>query len=512
MSSTAIARRRTAQTRIQRVKAAAAARKVVQGDLLDGSSDLRAKFDAAQTTDDNYKHWSNADSLGPNAALNPLVRRLTRNRARYEFNNDSYAHGIVLTRAMDVVGTGPTLQCTTGFGPKVDEKIESRFWDWMLATRTPDKLLTCEITKTIGGEWFASFFNNPKLADPTSLDYQPHEPEMISNPRLGFDSDRLDGIILDDWGNTLAYLLLREHPGEGLYPGLSAIADPIPARDMLHVFACHRPGQIRGISEVVSALPLFAKRRRYANAVLSAAEIAACLSWLLKTQLNAAEIEHVKPMDAIEFYSGMGMALPAGYDVEQLQAQQPTTQYGDYTRCLIAEIARCLCMPFNIAAGDSAGYNYSSARLDHRIYMKSIRLERFQIETQVLDRLFARWWEFAHLVSGYLPRAVRFRAQPPSHDWRWDGEEYIDPQKEANAAETRVTTGTSNRIREMIIAGLDPNAEDAKAAAGYGITIEEYRQRLLDAHFPKQPTPAAPSAKPLVPDDIDDEDEEDDED
>jgi hypothetical protein len=67
---------------------------------------VRAKFDSAQTTADNRRHWANADGLSADAAANPEVRRTLRNRARYEVANNSYARGIVLTLANDVIGTG----------------------------------------------------------------------------------------------------------------------------------------------------------------------------------------------------------------------------------------------------------------------------------------------------------------------------------------------------------------------------------------------------------------------
>ena len=41
---------------------------------------VRARFDAAQTTPDNRKHWSNADALAADAAANPEVRRTLRIR------------------------------------------------------------------------------------------------------------------------------------------------------------------------------------------------------------------------------------------------------------------------------------------------------------------------------------------------------------------------------------------------------------------------------------------------
>jgi hypothetical protein len=74
---------------------------------------LRARYDAAATTDDNRRHWANADGLSANAANSAEVRRILRNRARYEVANNSYARGIVLTLANDVIGTGPRLQLLT---------------------------------------------------------------------------------------------------------------------------------------------------------------------------------------------------------------------------------------------------------------------------------------------------------------------------------------------------------------------------------------------------------------
>ena len=41
-----------------------------------------AKYDAAQTTDENRRHWASADGLSADAAANPEVRRIIRKRAR----------------------------------------------------------------------------------------------------------------------------------------------------------------------------------------------------------------------------------------------------------------------------------------------------------------------------------------------------------------------------------------------------------------------------------------------
>ena len=45
---------------------------------------VRAKFDAAQTTPDNRRHWANADLLSADAAASAEVRRTLRSRGRRE--------------------------------------------------------------------------------------------------------------------------------------------------------------------------------------------------------------------------------------------------------------------------------------------------------------------------------------------------------------------------------------------------------------------------------------------
>src|SRR5512140_2834721 len=90
---------------------------------------VRGRYDAASTTDENRRHWSNADLLSANAAVNPQVRRTLRSRARYEVANNSYARGIVSTLANDVIGTGPRLQMLTD-DDTGNGIVETEFMNW----------------------------------------------------------------------------------------------------------------------------------------------------------------------------------------------------------------------------------------------------------------------------------------------------------------------------------------------------------------------------------------------
>ncbi len=112
---------------------------------------VRGRYDAAVTSDDNRRHWANADGLSANAANSAEVRRILRNRARYEVSNNSYARGIVLTLAHDVVGTGPRLQLLTA-DAESNRRIEQTFMQWAKAVGLPDKLRTMRMARATDGE------------------------------------------------------------------------------------------------------------------------------------------------------------------------------------------------------------------------------------------------------------------------------------------------------------------------------------------------------------------------
>ena len=245
--------------------------------------------------------------------------------------------------------------------------------------------------------------------------------------------------------------MLKRHPGDNMARWTFDF-DRVPAASMIHYFRAERPGQNRGIPEITPALPLFAQLRRYTLAVMAAAETAADFAAVLYTDAPAnGEAADVEPMDLVELERRMATVLPGGWRLGQIQAEQPSTTYAEFKKEILNEIARCLNMPFNVAAGNSSGYNYASGRLDHQTYYKSIRVDQAQLGLVVLDRVLRAWLDEAILISDFLPRWMRTAAfRDLKHQWFWDGQEHVDPAKEANAQATRLksyTTTPGLRIR-----------------------------------------------------------------
>ncbi len=423
---------------------------------------VRGKYDAAQTTPENRRHWANADNLSADAAANPEVRRILRSRARYEVANNSYAKGIVLTLANYVVGTGPRLQMLTD-DPEANRVIEKEFSRWAKAVGLASKLHTMRVAQCETGECFILLSTNPRLEAPVQLDLKLIEADQVTTPwsPARNHAHAVDGIVYDEFGNPLVYYVLKKHPGEVHMTRFGSFEyEILPAAALIHLFRAERPGQSRGIPEITSSLSLFAMLRRYTLAVLGSAEQAALPSGVIYTDAPAdAEISNVEPMDQVEMDRGTWMTMPYGWKIGQVKAEQPTTMYGDFKHEVINEIARCLNMPFNIAAGNSSGYNYASGRLDHQAFFKAIRIDQAHLGDAVLDRVLKAWIDEAVLIEGYLPQSVRTLDFEFPHQWFWDGLEHVDPQKEANAQATRLASNTTTLAAEFAKSGLDWESE-----------------------------------------------------
>lgn len=427
----------------------------VQAAVRYASSRLRARYDAAETTDDNRKHWAMADGLSADAAAAPGVRRILRNRSRYEVANNTYARGMVSTLANDCVGTGPRLQMT-GLARELAREVERKWATWAKAVGLAEKLRTLRAARATDGEGFGLLVTNPRVPNPVKLDLRLVEAEQVASPMAAItDPQQIDGIIYDEWGNPEVYEVLREHPGGRSY--VAGRAMRVPASQVIHYFVPERPGQRRGIPELTAALPLFAQLRRWTLAVLAAAETAADMAAIMHTNgaASAEEAAKADEFERIEFERRAILTLPEGWDVTQMKAEHPTSTYAEVKREILNEIARVVHMPYNVAACNSSGYNYSSGRLDWQIYGRSILVDRERMESQVLEDIFAAWFREGVLVEGYFSQQLRLTTTDLSHGWRWDGFSHIDPKGEAEAQDLKLQNGTANLADEMAKAGED---------------------------------------------------------
>ena len=329
---------------------------------------------------------------------------------------------------------------------------------------------------------------------PVQVDFVATESEMwtdLSWQEANPNED--DGILHDASRNPVRYRRLRQHPGDNDQLGLNTESIDVQAENVVHWFRCFRPGQMRGVSELTPSLSAFAEHRRMTFAVLSASELAASFAGVMYSDAQAFSDSPDEPEDAfdiVDIERRALLTLPAGWKMNQFQSMQPTGTYKEFKHEIINEIARCINMPLNVGLGNSAGYNYASGRLDWQVYYRMINVIRAWIGRVVCNRMFAAWLREAVGMPHYLKTetiiAVHKNEKRP--EWLWAARKEIDPQKEANAAKTKLETGITTLTDEWVSEGRDPDLQMEKLKN----EIQKFEENGLEHPFGKsksgQPT------------------------
>lgn len=409
-------------------------------------------YDNAQTTDENRRHWANADALSARQANNAGVRQRLRNRSRYERDNDPYYAGLVRTVPTDMFGTGPKLQCQIEDDDTLNRSIEQKFGSWANAINLVGDLLVAGESKIVDGEPFGILRSSEIRDEPVPLDILWVEAEQCTTPTNAVPkniSRWVDGIELDGRGKPEAYHILNEHPGDAY--SWTQDYQRVPADQVLHWFRKSRHGQYRGIPECVSSLGVGAMRRRWSLATVMAAETAANFAVLVTSDLppGYTEDDLPTPFESLEITRNMITTLPAGGDAKQMKSEHPNQEYSGFKHEQLKELGRPVGAPYSIVGLDGSEHNYSSLRYEREIYHSALKVEREGCRQAVLDPVFRAWYAIARLIPGYLANDASKLPESIPFAWYWPGFAAIDPVKEAVADTERLSNCTTT-LQEVL--------------------------------------------------------------
>lgn len=413
-----------------------------------------AKYMATQTTPGMKRHWQFADALSAREANSLAVRKKLRERVRFEFDNNGDLQGICLTSANQFIGPdGPKLQSATP-DEAINKAIDHAFNLWATVARLHEELWLMKLTKIISGEPFGILRYNPAVNHPVKLGITTVEPDQCTAPmfQATWDKSYVDGIRFDPLGNPISYDILREHPGDGW---ASTEYDTLPASRVLHWFSKRRPGQVRGVPEIHAAITLAALRGDVQLDVAFAYRMAALFGVVLESSGPAGEDEpgtgteagghgEVPDLMQVELARGMMTELPKNMKATTVKPEHPTTNHQSFDRGLLRGVARPLCMPYHMAAGDYSDSNYATARLGAQDFRVAIGRERSDCESEVLDRILAAFLREAVLIPGLLPPAAKAYVAALPHLWQWPRWDHIDPQTDATADGARLEHGSAS--------------------------------------------------------------------
>lgn len=462
---------------------------------------VRAKFDLAQSTAHNRKHWSMADSLSAKAAMSPAIRSLVRKRSRYEADNNSWYSGMLRTASNHIIGNGPRLQVLTD-NPVANTRIERAWNRWSRSVMLADKLRVMVETYWRDGEVLAMRTCRPKNW-PISLDIRTYEAEQCAAPWIGQslgDPYIDDGVRVDPNTNEVEYFFYDHHPGDTSFaPSLGG--KWYPSNEVIHLYRRERPGQTRGIPRCTSSLNTLPVMRRQEMATLLAAETAASFATYLKSTGSAIGAAQ-SPADfaEIEIAFNMLTTLPEGWDIAQVDPKHPGPNYNQFQMQALMSFARCTNMPLALAAGTAKDSNFSSYKGDIKsVWQPEVCTEQNRIELAVIETVFRWFLEDAVYVPGLLDGLPSI--SEIDHQWYWAPLPNLDEVEAATAAQLRISTGQSTLSKEHANKGTDYDTEITRLALDFGVDEAVMKQALFVSTYKIPPTglPAIASQPSAVP-------------
>ena len=327
------------------------------------------------------------------------------------------------------------------------------------------------------------------------------------------------GVEIDDAGQAVAYWLQGVKVGDAVTSWAIGRHVRVPAADILHAFDAEEPDQLRGYPRLtVGAQRLWLLKDFERSAAVASSNAAkrvgffytptgeapagfgdTIVNQVIEEAKRAGKTLSADELQAIQDTArsftttvpGTYDTLPEGTRFEAHQSNYPNVIYGEYVKACVRGWSAGQGMSYPTLGNDLEAVNYSSARVGIIDEREMYRVDQAWLITHLHKPVHARWLSRALLAAPALrslpySRLAEFTAATTWQPRRWAG---IDPNKEANAAETNLALRLTSRRRLILERGDDPDDVFAEIAA------EEQR------FGPVASPPAAPADD--APDDAD---------
>jgi lambda family phage portal protein len=434
-------------------------------------------------------------SRSSDSELKPALRTL-RNRCRELARNDEYVRRYLQLLKTNVVGPhGVSVQAKArntdqSLDAPGNKLVEKAWFQWSKAgVCTVDGRLSFVdaqrlVIETLArdGEVLVRLIPGAPNNDRFAIQFL--EADLLDeelNIKLDNGNAVRMGVEVDEFGRSVAYHLLREHPGDHEFSNsYSRKHTRVAASELLHIFQADRPHQTRGAPPMAAAINALKMLHGYREAELVAARVAAAKMGFITSPdgdgYSGDDLEdtHTPIMSA---EPGSFEQLAAGQSITMFDPTHPTTAFSDFHKAVLRGIASSLGISYAALASDLESVNYSSIRqgaLDERDNYRT--LQAFLI-THFIEPVFQSWLTSA-MTSGSLPLPMtRYEKFSTSIIYRPRGFSWIDPVKEINAQVTGIQNGllsmqdVANHYGADIEDVFESIQREKELAKRYGISL-----------------------------------------
>ncbi|MBF4250516.1 phage portal protein [Vibrio anguillarum] len=413
---------------------------------------------------------------GMGLSINEELRRdlgAIKQQSRRAGNDDGYVVKFLSMCETHVVGPeGFSFQSKVKLPDGTDDKranalIESHFAEW-------GKKGMCDVTGRYSWQDIQTLFIRSVAEDGELL---VRFVEGFPN-RYGFalqllDSAHLDinynrelknghrvrmGVELDEWDRPTAYHILTQHPGDRAYFYGNTRYERIPASEMLLAFLPFRVGQCRGLPWAHAALLEMHHLYGYREAELTGARIAASKMFAYEpdSEVEPEDPDEEEPDFIEEVEPGMGIVVPYGYSMKELNWQHPGGNFGAFMKEGKRGAASGLDVSYNTLGNDAEGVSFSSLRQFVLEDRDSWKKKQRWMRQELCDRVMGLWLRMS-LLGGSIP-GLRFSDYDRLNSPRFQGRrwEWVDPLKDEKANTEAISNMTKSPLQIIRERGEDP--------------------------------------------------------
>jgi lambda family phage portal protein len=333
--------------------------------------------------------------------------------------------------------------------------------------------------------------------------------DRLANPGNMTTSVNLrGGVEMDPYGRPLAYYIRKMSSWPSMmFPSMGGIGgewERIPAatpwgrKRVIHLYPQDRVDQTRGKPLLAPVMEQFRMIDSYQRAELQSAIVNALVAGVIETPLDPSTLSEMVGGDPngylaakneyrVQLEGGSFIPLYPGDKMTPFAPDRPAPQFAAFSEFVLRQIGVSMGLPYEQLMKDYSKTNYSSARAALLESWRYFTTRRQWLTTYWAQPIYELWFEEAvnaGLIDApdyYTLKALYCRAK-----WIGPGRGWIDPVKEAEAAQIRMATGLSTLEAECAEQGLD-----------YNDVIDQRmieKARLQEAGLWVEP---APPAKPM---------------
>ena len=436
-----------------------------------------------------------------------------RQRSRSLFMSAPLAVSAIKTNRTNIVGEGLKLKSTIDadfLGMGLDEaaqwqrSAEREFALWAQSkfcdsTRVNNfyeiQQVACMSWLMNGDACVLLEYERPTKALPYGLRIHLIESDRVSTPNstgsnvylYATDPDTKNRIFngeeVDKNNRVVAYHICSTYPNSTLYTKkewkrVKAFGEQTGMPNVLMIYETERAEQYRGVPYLAPVIESLKQLTRYSEAEMMAAVINGFFTVFIKSEKGTSEVGFTGVIDEedevadgdrnYELGPGMVNMLAPGEEIDIADAKRPSSNFDAFTTSLAKYVGAALEIPVEILVKNFTS-SYSASRAALLEAWQAFRMKRSWLAADFCQPVYEIFLTEA-IANGRL-KAPGFFLDPLVRmayckaQWNGPAQGMIDPGKEVDAAEKRISIGISTRQQETIeMTGGDFEANVAQLA------------------------------------------------